>query len=395
MAKTDTDFFNPNAIAQDFAFQSEKFNLYFKLKRALYPKNTLERYVDFDKINLDAMKTREASILKLVENVQTDFITKLNKAKELIANADPKGIIDKVYNRTPLMPKVEYKIDTEPTEGHGLNITNKLGGIPDLRRHWAMSYRIVDEKERSVEEMVKKLWPKNPDGEFLSCYGTVDLGIYMYLLSQVTRAPSTFAYHPNLMYSLNGDIAMFAPWCPGFDNRLDACIIKLEKDTHGISEEEYLQALENLGIFNGEPDYHDEQELKPTCYHAVTNPMVSFDLELYSGDYGDAPTTISKKHLSALYDIRDALEDWDNRDNPDNPFASQYPGLTFGGAPTSQQTPRRFMDINPYPTPCRMTPFVGFSHPVADVNYQIYTPRWPAPQSCETTFYGKVDSSCT
>jgi hypothetical protein len=197
------------------------------------------------------------------------------------------------------------------------------------------------------------------------------------------------------MNSLNGDIAMFAPWYPGLDNRLDACIIKLEKDTHGISEEEYLQALDNLGIFNGELDYHNEQESKLTCYYAVTNPIVSFDLELYNGDYGASPITISKKRQSELYDIMDALEDWDNRSNPDNPFASQYPGLAFGGAPTSQQTPRRYMDTNSYPTPCRMTPFVGFTHPVVDMNYQIYTPRWPAQESCDSTFYGKVDASCT
>ena len=41
MAKTDTDFFNPNAMAQDFAFTTDTSDLKYKLEQALYPESTL------------------------------------------------------------------------------------------------------------------------------------------------------------------------------------------------------------------------------------------------------------------------------------------------------------------------------------------------------------------
>jgi hypothetical protein len=319
------------------------------------------------------MKRREG-VQEFLKNTQQGFLDKLAKVQAFIKESDPNKILEQIYTHAPIIPKLEYDIADKPSRGNGLNVTNKLGGIPDLRRHWRMNYRDKKGKKKiSVEEMVKGIWPKSPDGEYLSCMATVDLGTNIYLLSHVFHEPSTFAYHKHISSSLNGHFAIFSTYCPGFDNRLDACVIKLDDHDHGISEEEYIQALNRF---------------KPTSHYKLKSPTFGFDLDL---EYDD--TRVSEVQRSALWELRDVLLD-DRLDDVNHPFHSNYGAATFGGEPTSQQEPRRYMDINSYPYPCRMTPFFGFSSPYADMNYQIYTPRWPSEEA-QMTYYGKIDASCT
>jgi len=371
----DTD---QSAIATELSLETEIF-----LGRALMPESKWEE--------------RSAKIKEITSAAKEDFNTKFAKAQELLAKADPKNILGKIYSQCPIMPKVECRIHSDPVDGHGLTVENKFGGVPDLRRHWMMGYR---EREGSpnitVEQMVSRIWPKHPDGGYLSCYGTVDIGIHMWLLSQVTDRMSTFAARKHNIKSFCGRMAFFAPWYPGFDNRLDACVIKLDRDTHGISEDEYLQALKNLGILDGERDYHGEEGHDPMSHHLLGAPVFGFDLEAYNGDWcGDDYRVYSKKYDSAVSDIEETINDWDERENPDNSFASQYPAFCFGGKPTSQQTPKRYADVNSFPKMHLMTPFLGFSHPVEDMDYQIYTPLNSASETADTTYYGKVEASCT
>jgi hypothetical protein len=100
-----------------------------------------------------------------------------------------------------------------------------------------------------------------------------------------------------------------------------------------------------------------------------------------------------RKYHEKIDYINESIDPWEERDNPDNPFRSSR--LCFGGQPTSQQEARRYGDVSAYPFPSRMTPFVGFTHPAHDMDYQIYTPSRPAPETADSTYYGKVDASCT
>jgi len=320
---------------------------------------------------------------------------------------DTEGLIDQIYNAPPLAPAIVFDIQ-DKHDSHGLHTTNKLGGLPDLRKHWLMEYR----KDATVKHMVEQIWPRHPQGGYLECLGTVQFTAkHIRFLLDTTNETSVFQsrlMREHLMITpgvakllgvaeyLPPQIAFFAPWQPMFDNRLDACMIKMDaNNTHGISEDEYLDALDQLGLLRNSYDHfrNEESDHSPLQHYPLTSPKMHFDLDAYHGDWCD--------HRLVPEPLRDAFDNlcdkimWDDPKSPWNDTKYQGSKASFGGAPRSQQVERRYFDLDAHVNPVRMTPFVNFLHPEHDMTYQIYMPRRPAMETADSTFYGKLDASCT